>query len=810
MREFLGDLRTAARSLLREPSLAVTATVMLGLGLGAATAVFSLVNGALLNPLPYRDPARLVAIREVVPEVERVYPSLPVSARHFIEFRKACPSIEQMALIDHTTVNLTGNGEPVRLDAARVTPDFFRVLGVRPVIGRDFQDAEEQQGRDRVVVLSDALWRRRFHADRGLLGRQIVVNGRACTVVGILPSSFRYPNLGGFDAGHSAAPRAELFMPKVYSKNEIEELLGMFNFGMVARLRPGVSTARVASELQAVQARMEQLAGEKVGMRALVMPLLNAETGHARRGLLVLMAAIAVVLLTICVNLANLMLARGERHSRELAVRAALGAGRGRLMRHAMAEAGLIAAAGWLLGLVLAAAGISLLIRYAPPEIPRLDEVALDGRVLAFAGLVAALTATLFGLLPAWRSTRGDLQLALRSGGRGSAGSRGGASVRAALVACEVGLSGLLVILAGLLTNSFVRLMRADKGFQAPTALAVDIGLAGDAYKDEAQRDAFYKRVLADLAASPGILSAGISSALPLQGETWIDSASTTRQSGGFHALPVNVRFVSADYFRTLGIPLREGRSFLESDRQRKVALISANLAAALWPGQDPLGRKFTTGGDRWFETIGVAGDVRVEANRAPVAMMYEPYWDWMPYKTVLVARAAGGPFSIAGAVRAAIRRAGPDVPVPRMRTMSDVLDENVASRRFQMDLAAGFAAVALLVASVGIYAVVSYSVARRASEMGVRAALGATAGRLYRLVLRQGMAPVAAGLLAAIATSLALGRLADSLLYGIGGRDPLTITAVALAIALVALGACLVPARRAARADPATALRYE
>jgi len=637
------------------------------------------------------------------------------------------------------------------------------------------------------------------------------LNGQPRTVIGILPPSFRCPRLDGFAPGHSAAPQPELFTPKVYSKEEREELMGMFNFALVARLGPGVSAARAGAEIESAQAHLEELAGEKVGLKASITPLLDAETGDARHSLLLLMAAIGVVLLTICVNLANLLLARGERRGRETAVRAALGAGRARLIRHAMAEAAIVAGAGWLLGLALAYAGVYCITHYGPGEIPRLDEVKMDGRVLAFAGLLAALTAALFGWLPAWRASRGDPQLALRSGGRGAAGSRGGSRLRATLVACEVGLSGLLVILAGLLTNSFVRIMRADKGFQAPTALAVDIGLAGDAYKDEPNRDAFFKRVLADLATTPGVESAGISTALPLQGETWIDSASTTKETGsGFRALPVNVRFVSEGYFHTLGIPLLEGRSFLETDRQLKVAIVSANLAAALWPGQDPLGRKFTTGGDRWFDVVGVAHDIRVEPHRAPVAMMYEPYWDYMPYKTVLVARAAGNPLSIAGALRAAIRRAGPDVPVPRMRTMSDVLDESVAARRFQVVLAAGFAVVALLVASLGIYAVVSYSVARRTSELGVRAALGAQASGLYWLVLRQGMAPVAAGLAAAIAGGLALGRFADSMLYDIDGRDPLTIGAVALAISLVALAACLVPARRAAHVDPATALRYE
>jgi putative ABC transport system permease protein len=745
----------------------------------------------------------------VIPAAAHLYPSLPVNARHFVEWRKACPSVEAMALVETASLNLTGSGEPERLDAVSVSPNLFRVLGVPPAIGRDFQDSEDEAGKNQVAVLTDSLWRRRFHADPALVGRQIALNSHLYTVIGILPPSFRFPDRNVFELGQSVAPRTELFTPKVFSKEEMEELLGMFNFGAIARLKPGVSPTRAAAELQAVQARIETIAGEKLGMRALVRPLLDVEVGNARRGLLMLMAAIGVVLLTVCVNLANLLLARGERRIREMAVRAALGAGRARLIGHAMAETALIGAAGGLLGLAVAAAGIYFLTHHAPVQIPRLDEVKLDGRVLAFAAAMVALTAMLFGLLPAWRATRGDPQLALRAGGRGATPSRASMRLRSTLVACEVGLSGLLLILAGLLMNSFTRLVRADKGYQAPTVLAVDIGLSGDRYKAEEQRDGFYRRVLAKLAAEPGVQAAAVSSALPLQGETWIDSASTTA-ANGFDAPPVNVRFVSADYFRALGIPLRAGRSFGENDRQHKIAVISANLAAALWPGQDPLGRKFTTGGDRWFDVIGVAGDVRVEAHRTPVAMMYEPYWDWMPYRTILVARAAGDPRSIAGAIRAAVRGADPDVPLPRMRTMDDVLDESIATRRFQMALAAGFAAVALLVASLGIYAVVSYSVARRASELGVRAALGATVADLYKLVLRQGMAPVAAGLAAAVAGALALGRLIQSMLYEIGGRDPLTIAAVAAVLALVALGACLIPARRAGRVDPATALRCE
>ena len=805
------DARLAVRNLLREPGVALVSVIMLGLGLGATTVMFSLVNGVLLNPLPYRQPERLVSIREVIPQLAHLYPALPVNARHFVEWRKECAAIESMSVFEPTTVNLTGSGEPERLDAGRVSPNVFRILGVQPAIGRDFLDEEEQEARNSVAIVTDGLWRRRFQADPTLVGRTVTLNGRALTVVGILPASFHFPDPNVlYDIGQAMGPRTEIFLPKTFDKDELQEILGRFNYAVIARLGPGASREQAVSQLQAVQARMEALAGEKVGLRAMVRPLLETVAGKARSGLVVLMGAIGVLLLIVCVNLANLLLARGERRGREMAIRAALGAGRVTLIRHALAESFVLGAAGGLLALAVAAWGIHLLTHYAPVNIPRLDEVRLDGRAIGFSGILVAATALIFGFLPAWRVSTGDPHETLHSGTRGATASRSGMRLRSALVAGEVGLSALLLLLAGLLLNSFERLMRADQGFRAPTVLAVNIGLSGEKYQKEAARDGFYRRLFETLAAEPGVQSAGIGSALPLQGETWIDDASVNGAADPKQHVPVNVRFISADYFRTMGIPLRAGRTYSDNDRGRKQAIISERLAAALWPGQDAVGRKFTRGNNDWFEVIGVAGDVRAQAHQPPVAMMYRPYWEWMPLRTVLVARAAGGPTSIAGAVREAIRRTDPDVPVPRMRTMSELLEENVATRRFQMQLAAGFALMALLVASLGIYAVVSYSVARRTSEMGIRAALGARGPDLYGLILRQGMAPVAIGLLLAIAGTAAFGRLLGSLLYEIGGRDPLTIAAVASLLALVALAACLVPARRASRVDPLAALRSE
>ena len=799
------DLRYSLRSLLREPGFAVPAILMLGLGLGATSVVFSLVNGVLLKPLPYAHPERLISIREVIPRIAHLYPSVPVNARHFVEWRQSCPALEGMAVYQPTTLNLTGSGEPERLDAAAISANLFRVLGSLPAQGRDFRDEEEQDGEDTVAIVTDGLWRRRFQADPSLVGRTITLNGRPRTVVGVLSRDFRWPDPNAFGVGQTVAPRIEVFVPKVFSKGELEQLLGTHNYAVIARLRNGASRDVAVSQLEAVQARVEAMAGEKMNLRAMATPLLETVAGKSRRGLLVLMGAIGSLLLIVCVNLANLLLARRERHSRDFAVRAALGATRGALIGHGLAESAMVAIGGGLLGVGFAVVGIALLKAYAPADIPRLDEVTLDGRVMGFAALLITVTTVLFGFLPAWLASRTDPQDVLRSATRSATASAGAMRLRSVLVASEVGLSAALLILAGMLVNSFVRLVRADKGFHAPTVLAVDIGLSGNRYQPEAARDGFYKRLFAALSSEPGVQAAAISSALPLQGETWIDSVST--HSGPNPEFSVNVRFVSPDFFRTMGIPLRAGRTLSESDRGSQRAVISSRLAASLWPGQDPVGRRFTRGNDQWFEVIGVAGDVRAQADQPPVAMMYRGYWDWMPFRTVLVARATGAPQSIGGALRAAIHQADPEVPAPTMRTMSEVLDVSIGTRRFQMMLAGGFALMALAVASFGIYAVVSYSVARRTSELGIRAALGAGAGDLYRLILRQGMAPVAAGLLAAAGAAAAFGRVLSSLLYEVDGRDPLTIFVVAALFGLVSLAACVVPARRASRLDPLAAL---
>ncbi|HEY9141712.1 MAG TPA: FtsX-like permease family protein, partial [Bryobacteraceae bacterium] len=510
------------------------------------------------------------------------------------------------------------------------------------------------------------------------------------------------------------------------------------------------------------------------------------------------------------VNLANLLLARTERRARDAAVRIALGASSGQLVRQALAETMLLALIGGGLGVTVAAASLGAFIRSAPVDIPRLDEVRLDPWVLLFGFTIAAGTGLLFGLAPAWRAARVHPEEALKAGGRTIGGGATGARLRAGLVTAEVGLSVVLLTTAALLIFSFARLVGAEKGFRAPAVLAGQVQIPWEKYKEKEQRSAFHERVLERLDAQPGVVSAAIVTALPLTGETWIDSISVPGDKRPEMERPmVNVRFASADYFRTMGIPLLAGRTFSVRDRHRDVAVISERVAQALWPGENAVGRQFVTNNTN-REVIGVVGDVLAEPHKPAVSIVYRPYWDWAPQRVELVARAAGDPRSIAGAMRAAVRSVDPDVPSPELHTMQQVLAESLAQRRFQMLLIAAFAGTALLLAALGIYGMVSYSVTRRRNELGVRMALGARSADLYVMLMRQTMQPVVVGLVAGVLGSLAGERVLASLLYEVRPGDPRIIAAVAGLLLTVALAACFVPARRSARVSPLEALRHE
>jgi predicted permease len=803
------DLRHAVRLFLRDPGFSAVAILTIAVGVGANTAIFSIVNGVLLRPLPYGEPDRLVALREVVPAVAEKYPTLPVSARHFVEWRQRLKSFESLSAMEQGTVTLTGIEEAEQLDAMRVSADMFRTLGVAPLSGRTFLDGEDQDGKDGVAILSHSLWRRRFHSEPGIIGRSIRLNSRVVTVVGVMPDWLDFPSLQVMETGRSNTARPEVYLPLVFTKDALEELMGRFNYNVVARLKRGVSASQAVAELNVVAGQLERMSGEKVGLQALALPLLDAMVGKSRLGLMVLLGAVGTVLLIACVNLANLMLARAERQWHESAIRMALGAGRGTLLRQGLTQALLIALSGGAMGVALAALGLTTLVGSAPADVARLEEVQLDARVMGFALGITVLASLLFGLAPAWRAARSDPQSALRAGGRTATASAGGLLLRNTLVTAEVCLSAMLLVTATLLIMSFFRVMQADKGFRAPTVLAAEIQIPPAKYSKDEQRNDFYKRLLDRLATEPGVLSAAISTALPLEGETWLDLVALPGDtSPGFEKPSANVRFVSPDYLRTMGVALLAGRSFTDKDH-RQVVIVSERLARILWHEQDPVGRQVMDGGAA-REVIGVACDVRAEAHKPAVAMLYRPYWEWAPVRARLVTRAAGDPRSIIGTVRGALRSVDPDVPLARIRTMQEVLEGSVAERRFQMLLAASFAATALLLATLGVYGVVTYSVARRTNEIGIRMALGAQPGDVYRLVLRQAMTPVVLGLALGLAGALVTGKVLVSLLYEVSASDPATMATVSLLLLSVSVAASLVPAHRAACVDPMAALRQE
>jgi putative ABC transport system permease protein len=800
------SLRLAIRQLAKTPGITAIVVLTLALGIGATTAIYSVVNGVLLRPFAFREPDRLFFLGESIPGLE--FGVLPVNARHFTEWREQSASFEKLAAISAGSVSFTGKGEPERLEEMRVSANLFDTLGVQPAIGRGFLPEEDRAGKDRVVVLGHQFWQRMFHADPGIIGATIRLDNEAYTVVGVLPASFHFPNAHALLFFYPGLTQPDLFRPLVFSAGELGQQMGSFNYAAIGRLRTGVDRSAAEAELTGICVQLSKQSGQKVDLRAVVTPFQEAIVGKVRLGLLVLMGAVGAVLLIICVNLANLLLVRAEGRAVDSAIRLALGASRFHLLRQSLVETLLMALFGGALGVALAAASIRFLVQVAPPDIPRLDDVRLDGGVLAFAVTLTSLIGLIFGLAPAWRTASNDPQDILKSRSRTLAGDD--RRLRNVLVVVESGLSATLLILAGLLLASFSRLVHVPTGFTAPTVLAADISIPWTKYKEAAQKNAFFEHVVSNLASSPGVASAAMISALPLKGETWIDNAWLPGDSRPVFDRPsTNVRFVSPEYFRTMGIPLLAGRTFALNDRERKVAVISERLAHSLWPGSNAIGRSFECRSG-FYEVIGIVGDVRADANKAAVPISYQPYWDWPPLSSTIVARAVGDPRSIAVTMRKAVASVDPDVPVPSPRTMQEVLEDSLSQRHFQAMLGTVFAATALLLAALGIYGVVSCSVARRTNEIGIRAALGAQPSDLRWMVVRQGLAPVCIGLLGGIVAALALGQIFGGLLFEIKPYDPTTIAAVALVMLTTAATACLLPARRATRVDPVEALRNE
>lgn len=806
------DVRYAGRMLRKNPGFTAVAVATLAVGIGANTAIYSVVNAVVLSPLRYMEPERLFVLQEIIPKMRDRYPLLPANAGHFTEWRKRLRSMEDAAAVDFRTITLSGSGEPERLGGALVTANLFEVLGVPAAVGRTFVEGEDKPGKDEAVVIAHSLWQRRFGKQATVVGSKVVVDGVPHTVAGVLPDWFVFPSPPELMPLGPSHPRPELFQPLVFSPDVLNSA-GEFNYGVIARARRGAGRETLAAELNVVQAQIGRGSKYPTELEGWVAPLQSQMIRGVRDGLWLLMLSVGAVMLIICVNMANLLLARTTTRQREFAIRAALGAGRGRVVRQLLTEAMLLALLGGAAGGVLAVWAKDALVRLAPVDLPRVTEIAVDAGVLGFAFAASVVTGLLFGAAPAWRLYRMAPNASLGAAGRSAAGGSGGRT-RNVLVAAEVALCTVLLIVSGLLLGSFARLMAVDKGFDPRHVIAADLNLPATRYTKGDERVRFFERAVEEMRSLPGVESAALITVLPLHGTASVNLMSPPGDKRPPFERPIaKYSFVSPGYLETMHIAIRQGRSLEEKDRGRRVAVVSEYTAAKLWPGENPLGKKFHAGDtdNPLFEVVGVAADVRaVSLNEEMGLAVYTPVWGRGPSEAAIVMRTRADAGRLAGAVRDRIRRLDAEVPAPRLREMTAVVSDSVANRRFQLRAVLLFAALAVGLASLGIFGVVSYSVSRRTGEIGVRMALGASAAQVRAMVLRQGMLPAAAGCAVGLALAAAAARGLRALLFGVAPGEPAIYAAALALLGGVTLAACYLPARRATRVDPMVALRYE
>jgi predicted permease len=766
----------------------------------------------LLRPLAYPEAERLHAVHEVVPKFAHIAPLVPVNAMHFAEWRRSSRSFDRMALVSGGSMTLTGD-EPERIAVARVSPALFPMLGVQPALGRTLRSDEDTPGRDGVVLIDHQVWQRRYGGSRDILGRKVVLDGKPHEIVGVLPADFRFPKLSDLYAMTVSEDRPQIWRPFAVRPEELTPI-GDFNYACIVSVRPEVTTAQAADELNAVQARITESLPERVELRAALVPLQQQITGRAQASLYVLLSAVAVVLLVGCVNIANLLLARVTGRRREIAIRTSVGASASRLVRQLLAETLLLSTLGGVLGVALAYVVVEIIRQAAPVDLPRLDEVGVDGRVLLFTMGLTVATGLLSGLLPAWRFARTDPHEAMQTSTRGAGDSVKSKRIRTTLVAAEVALSALCLGVGGLLLHSFIELLRVDPGFERQRVVTVDLQLPTTRYADEQHRVAFIRTVLDRVGALPGVAGVGVVNQLPLGGEGGNNLVAPEGFSGQVSDRPIaDMRQVNEEYFKTIGIPLMSGRVFDDADGDHPVAVVSALTADRLWPGRDPVGRRMIVGDAKTADitVVGVVGDVHgVSLDKAPSLTVYVPYWQRFYRHPSIVVRTSGEPAPVSNAVRGVLRQVDPQIPIPAFQTMEERVAASVGHRRFQVRLVLMFGLAAALLASLGIYGVVSYSVAQRTGELGIRMALGAAPSRIRALVLGQSLRPVVIGLVVGLAASIGGGRLVSSLLFGVGPLDPPTLAGVAAVLCTVAIAATVAPVRRATRVDPVVALRNE
>jgi putative ABC transport system permease protein len=802
------DLRHGARLLWKAPGFSALALVALALGMGATSAIFSVVDAVLLKPLPFRDPQGLVIVWESNPaqNLKKMF----VTPGDLLEWRNESRTLESLAAIQDLSINLTGgpNGhiDPEELQAERVSANLFPLLGVQPVVGRVFLPEEDRPGPASCALLSHALWQRRFGGDLAIAGKAIRLRDRSYTVVGVLPA--------GFSALGSAV---DVWMPLGLNPNDAHAA-GMHFLSVIGRLKPRVELERAQTEMDVIGSRLEQAnpALER-GWRPSLSPLRDELVGHVQQALLVLMAAVGFLLAMACVNVANLLLARGATRRKEIAIRTALGAGRGRIVAQLLSESLLLALAGGTLGLALARGAVALVARLGPASIPRLAEAGVDARLFLFALGVSVATGIVFGMAPIVQSSGADLNAALTEVGRGSTTGRSGRMVRNVLVVVEVALAVVVLIGAGLLIRSFVRLRSVDPGFQPLGLLTLRVPLAGGRNAAPDRRIAFFQQVADRVAALPGVRAAGAVNALPLTGlGLGSNFAVDGRPAPAPEQRPIALlRSVHSAYFRSMGIPLLAGRAFQDSDTSQAPAVIVVNqtLARRFWPQGNAIAGRLVVDANngRVAEIVGVVGDVKPERiEGADWPTIYCPYPQAPAVTMTMVVRTAQPPLSLASAVEREVHQLDPDQPVADARSMEDVVDEAIAGARFNTVLLGVFALIAFVLAAVGIYGVISCDVSERTHEIGIRVALGAQPGDVLKLVLGQGARLAGYGIAAGLAAAFALTRLMAAMLYGVKATDAYTFAAIPVLLGAVALAASYLPSRRALALDPVTALRHE
>jgi len=805
------DLGYGLRMLLKNPGFTVVAVVALALGIGANSAIFSVVNTVLLRPLPYQDPERLVMVWE--DDTKGGYPRNTPSAGNYVDWRAQNQVFAGMAAIADLSINLTGTGEPERLDGRRVSANLFPLLGVEPQLGRAFLPEEDQPGGNRVVLLSHGLWQRRFGSDMNITGKPLTLNGESYTVVGVMPPHFQFPSR-----------EDQLWVPIAFTSEEAANR-GRHYLQVIARMKPGVTIEQAQTEMNTIAARLQQqYPDQNTDVGATVTSLHEHVAGDIKPALLVLLGAVGFVLLIACANVANLLLARAAVRQKEISIRVALGASRLRLIRQFLTESILLAALGGVVGLLLSLWGVSVLKSFIPENISQAADITIDGRVLLFTLLVSLLTGLIFGLAPAAQASNFNLNETLKEGGRDSAAGSRGNRIRGLLVIAEVAVSLILLIGAGLLINSFLRLRNVDPGFRTDKLLTMQVELSALKYPDHARRSAFYTELIERVEAVPGVRSAAVTNWIPLlrQGDSIgfsIEGRPDPPPAQGKRPTVVT-RVTSPHYFETMGIQLLQGRGFVEQDRvdAPAVAVINETMVRRFWPDQDPIGKRITPGSpdssnpDDWITIVGVAKDVRqFELVTDPKPQMYLTYQQagfFAPRHLVVSTEVE--PLSLAPTVRKAVWDIDKDQPVSDISTMEQVLSESIARQRFSMLLLGIFAAVALVLAAVGIYGVMSYSVTQRTREIGIRMALGARRSDVLKLTVGGGLKLVLIGVVIGLGVAFVLTRVMASLLFEVSATDPVTFIVISLVLIGVAALASYIPARRATKVDPMVALRYE